>query len=66
MDDLIMTKSGKHCGKRRNCSKRAISPFATIFSLLVIGYPVNYRDFLFFDKIFSKSSAVELAYKGKG
>ena len=23
---------GKHCGKRRNCSKRAISPFSTVFS----------------------------------
>ena len=21
----------KHCGKRRNCSKRAISPFPTVF-----------------------------------
>ena len=27
-----MTKSGKHCGKRRNCSKRAISTFVTMFS----------------------------------
>ena len=23
---------GKHCGKRRNCSKRAISPFPAVFS----------------------------------
>ena len=23
---------GKHCGKRRNCSLRAISPFTTVFS----------------------------------
>ena len=23
---------GKHCGKRRNCSLRAISPFPTMFS----------------------------------
>ena len=23
---------GKHCGKRRNCSLRAISPFPTVFS----------------------------------
>ena len=22
----------KHCGKRRNCSLRAISPFSTVFS----------------------------------
>ena len=27
-----MTKSGKHCGKRRNCSFLAISPFVTMFS----------------------------------
>ena len=36
------------------------------FSLLVIGYPFNYRDFLFFDKKSSKSSAAELSYEGKG
>ena len=38
----------KHSDKRRNCTKSAISPFATMFPLLVIGYPFNYRDFLFF------------------
>ena len=36
------------------------------FPLLVIGYPFNYRDFLFFDKICPKSSAAELLYVGKG
>ena len=36
------------------------------FPLLVIGYPFNYRDFLFFYKISSKSSAAELSYEGKG
>ena len=36
------------------------------FPLLVIGYPFNYRDFLFFDKTCSKSSAAELSYEGKG
>ena len=36
------------------------------FPLLVIGYPFNYRDFLFVDKICSKSSAAELPYEGKG
>ena len=34
--------------------------------LLVIGYPFNYRDLPFFDKICSKSSAAELSYEGKG
>ena len=36
------------------------------FPLLVIGYLLNYRDFLFFDKVCSKSSAAELLYEGKG
>ena len=36
------------------------------FQLLVIGYPFNYWDFLFFYKICSKSSAAELSYEGKG
>ena len=35
------------------------------FPLLVTGYPFNYRDFLFFDKICSKSSAADLLYEGK-
>ena len=26
---------GKHCGKRRNCSLRAISPFPTVFSTIL-------------------------------
>ena len=33
------------------------------FPLLVIGYPFNYRDFLFFNKICSKSSAAEFSYE---
>ena len=36
------------------------------FPLLVIGYPFNYRDFPYFDKIWSKSSAAEMPYEGKG
>ena len=35
------------------------------FPLFVIDYPFNYGDFLYFDKICSKSSAAELAYEGK-
>ena len=34
--------------------------------LLVIGYPLNYRDFLSFDKKCSKSFVAELLYVGKG
>ena len=36
------------------------------FPLLVISYPLNYRDFLSLDKIYSKSFAAELLYEGKG
>ena len=36
------------------------------FPLLVIGYPFNDRDFPFFDKIRSKTSAAELSYEGNG
>ena len=32
-------------------------------TLLVIGYPFNYRDFLFFDTICSTSSAAELSFE---
>ena len=33
---------GKHCGKRKNCSYRAIFPFPTVFSTrLVIGNPLR-------------------------
>ena len=28
----VLQKDRKHCGKRRNCSLRAISPFPTVFS----------------------------------
>ena len=30
--DTDISKSRKHCGKRRNCSLRAISPFPPMFS----------------------------------
>ena len=36
------------------------------FPLLVIDYQYNYRDFLYFDKICSKSSAAELSHERKG
>ena len=34
--------------------------------LIKSNFSFNYRDFLFFDKICSKSSAAELLYEGKG
>ena len=36
------------------------------FPHFVIGYPFNYVDFLFFEKIDLNSSAAELSYEGKG
>ena len=30
--DKVLYKGRKHCGKRRNCSLRAISPFPSVFS----------------------------------
>ena len=32
----VLQKGRKHCGKRRNCSLRAISPFPTVFSRLLL------------------------------
>ena len=31
-ENKFKKKGRKHCGKRRNCSLRAISPFPTVFS----------------------------------
>ena len=65
---------------RRLCSRRLFKNIVTkeeiaqneqfllltqCFPLLVIGYPFNYRDFSFLDKICLKSSAAELSYEGK-
>ena len=36
----------KHCGKRRNCSSRAISPFSTVFSKDLYCRHVKTRDCL--------------------
>ena len=44
----------------RICSRRLLTQ---CFPLLVIGYPFNYGDFLFFDNICSKSSAAALPYE---
>ena len=35
----------KNCNKRRNCSKQAIFPFATMFSIFFSNYTYNHRDF---------------------
>ena len=38
----------KHCGKRRYCSKRAISSFATMFSTSLSDNTLIYRDIPYF------------------
>ena len=48
----------KHCDKRRNCSRRAISPFATKFSTICSNYSYINRDFfLFLSRHFQSSAA---------
>ena len=56
----------KHCGKGRNRSERAISPFATMFSTQ---FNIKHRfiDILLnFAQMFSKSAAPNVLYVGKG
>ena len=46
MVESFSKKSRKHCGKRRNCSLRAISPFPTVFSKDLYRRHVKTRDCL--------------------
>ena len=39
----VIQTGRKHCGKRRNCSLRAISPFPTVFSKGLFPRGVNRR-----------------------
>ena len=55
----------KHCGQRWTCSWWAISPLATIFSTSTIK-PSFMEIFQVFVTTFSKSSAADLLYVGKG
>ena len=41
--EKVLKTGGKHCGKRRNCSLRAISPFPTLFSEDLYGRQVKSR-----------------------
>ena len=54
MTPLQQTAFWKHGDKRRNCSKQAISPFATMFSYFFSKYTLTYRDFLYFCSHVSK------------
>ena len=47
--------------RKLTCDQQFLLP--QCFQLFVIGYPFNYKDFLCFDKICSKSSAAELLYE---
>ena len=52
--------------KEENAQNKQFLLLKQCFPLFVIGYPFNYRNFPFFYKICSKSSAAELSYEGKG
>ena len=55
----------KFCGKRRNCSCWN-SPFAIMISTLFTYYNCIYREIHILTLLFSKSSATDLLYLGKG
>ena len=61
-NDKVLQKGKKHCGKRRNCSLRVISPFPTVFSKDLFCRHVKTRacfarneQFLLFPKCFQKT-----------
>ena len=54
----VFQTSRKHCGKRRNCSLRAISPFPTLFSKDLYCRHVNAR--VLFGKGLKKTDGVIL------
>ena len=62
IDTSAADDSWKHCGKRQNCSKQAISAFATMFQLFSVIIP----SFIEIYNIFYKLSAADLLYVGKG
>ena len=56
----------KHCGKRRNCSLRAISPFSTVFSTLLENFlPFSSKLRLSFANSFSLEKS-KICHSGKG
>ena len=77
--DPLQLKTWRHRSKRRILLMLSNSPFATIFSTPFNPFPhvdafwcfcsrrlFKKKDFLFFDKICSKSSAADLLYERKG
>ena len=63
---LQQTAFLKHSDKRRIAKNNQFLLLPQCLLLLVIGYPFSYRDFPFFEKICSKSSAADLWYVGEG
>ena len=53
---------GKHCDKKRNCSKLLISPFVTTLSTFYGDYKPSFisRVFMLFPEMFLKSSVADL------
>ena len=64
---LQQTAFWKHSDKRRNFSRREISPFATMFSThKFISYPFNYTEFRFFWQNLFKVVCCKIVVWGKG
>ena len=58
----VLQTGRKHCGKRRNCSLRAISPFPTVFSKYLSCRHVKTRACL--GKGEMKTNMIEVSEKG--
>ena len=65
-DAFAEDKFWKHCDRRRNCSKQAISPFATMFSILFSNCTFIYRYFPRFWLIVFKFFYCRCVVCGKG
>ena len=56
----------KLCGKRRNCSERAISPFPTVFSNLLESFQSFFSSFKLSSAISSRLKESKICCLGKG
>ena len=63
---LQQTTFWKHCDKRWNCSRRAISPFATMFSTLLNYYTFINRDVSNLSALYFKVVCRRYVVWGKG
>ena len=56
----------KHCGKRKLCSVRAISPYSTVFSTLFDRYTFIYKGFPWFFSWRFQSRLLQICYIWEG